>query len=109
MNREFSRRYFRELLRANKRPVVLASVSLLFLASYFVLIRMMAHGDVAHVLLGGAAPSSAIALAVTLVVVRFVSVILVPGLMLAAFAELAAYVLVGPRRDEEVHSDSEQL
>lgn len=107
MNLRFDREYLRDLLRANRRPVLLASVSIVLLASYFVLIRAMAHGDVAHVLLGGAAPTWAIALAITLVVVRFVTVILVPGLMLASFAELAAYVLVGPRRVEEIDLDPE--
>lgn len=109
MSRTERRRYLRDLVRANRRPIVLASISALFLGSYFVLVRAMAHGDVAHVLLGGAAPTGAIALAVTLVVVRFVTVILVPGLVLAAFAELAAYVLVGPRRDEEVDPDAGEV
>jgi hypothetical protein len=93
------RTYLVDLLKNNRRPVVLATLSIVLLLSYFVLIRAMAHGHVAHVLLGGGADSGAIALAVIFVVVRFITVILVPGLMLAAFAEIAAYVLVGPRRD----------
>lgn len=101
MSASFTQPYFRELVRANKRPIVLLVVSTVLLLSYFVLIRRMAHGNIANVLLGGAAPTDAIAIAVTLVVVRFVTVVLVPGLMLAAVAELAAYVLVGPRRDED--------
>lgn len=93
--------YLRTLLRSNRRPVFLAVTSTLLLVAYLILVRMMAHGHIAHVLLGGGASAGATAIAVSLVVVRFITVILVPGLMLAAFAELLAYVLVGPRRDTD--------
>lgn len=95
------RNYLVNLLRANRRPIVLAAVSTALLLCYLVLVRLMAHGQIAHVLLGGGASSTDTAIAVMLVVVRFVTVVLVPGLMLASFAELAAYVLVGPRRETE--------
>lgn len=99
------RAYFTQLLRANRRPVFLAALSAALLVSYLVLVRVMAHGQIAHVLLGGGASTSDVALAVTLVVVRFVTVVLVPGLVLASFAELAAYVLVGPRRETDDELD----
>jgi hypothetical protein len=92
-----------ELLRANRRPAALASVSLAALALHHVLLRAMAHGHAAHVLLGagsGPPPRAAAALAVGLVVTRFVTVLLVPGLLLAATAEVTAYLLVGPKRAE---------
>ncbi|MBX3228962.1 MAG: hypothetical protein KIT84_41475 [Labilithrix sp.] len=97
-----TRAYLRDLLRANRRPVVLTIISAVLLVAYFILVRAMAHGHVAHVLLGagnGSIPGGAAAIAIGLVVVRFVLVVFAPGLMLAAIAELAAYVLVGPRRD----------
>ena len=95
------RAYLMNLVRANRRPVFLAVLSAVLLVSYLVLVRVMAHGKIAHVLLGGGASSGDTAIAVMLVVVRFVTVVLVPGLVLASFAELAAYVLVGPRRETE--------
>ncbi len=98
-----TRARLREIVGANRRPVILAAVSLVFLVAHHVLVRAMAHGHVAHVLLGaGNAPPEAGAalLAVGLVVVRFVTVVLVPGLLLAAAAELLAYLLVGPKRDD---------
>lgn len=99
------RAYFIQLLRANRRPVFLAVLSTILLVSYLVLVRVMAHGQIAHVLLGGGASSGDTAIAVMLVIVRFVTVVLVPGLMLASFAELAAYVLVGPKRETDDELD----
>jgi hypothetical protein len=61
----------------------------------------MAHGHIAHTLLvagNSHASEGAVAVALGLVIVRFVSVILVPGLLLAAAAEVIAYLLVGPKR-----------
>lgn len=99
------RAYLLNLVRANRRPVFLAVLSAILLVSYLVLVRVMAHGKIAHVLLGGGASSGDTAIAVLLVIVRFVTVVLVPGLVLASFAELAAYVLVGPRREEAEDDD----
>jgi hypothetical protein len=101
MNATSMRAYVMNLLKANRRPVFLATLSAVLLISYLVLVRVMAHGKIAHVLLGGGASSGDTAIAITLVIVRFVTVVLVPGLVLASFAELAAYVLVGPRREVE--------
>lgn len=90
----------RELLRANRRPVVLSVLSIAALALHHVLLRAMAEGHAAHVLLGAgnaAPPLGAATLAVGLVVVRLVTVLLTPGLLLAAAAEVVAYLLVGPK------------
>ncbi len=98
-----TRERLREIVRANRRPVVLATISLVLLVAHHVLVRAMAHGHVAHVLLGAGnapPPTDAAVLAIALVLVRFVSVVLVPGLLLAAAAELLAYLLVGPKRDD---------
>jgi hypothetical protein len=94
----------KELMRAIRRPLVLSAISLAFLAIHHGLLRAMAHDHVAHVLLGaGNAPTDpkAAALAVSLLAVRFVSYILVPGLLLAAAAEIVAYLLVGPKRTND--------
>ena len=83
-------------------------VSALFLSAHHVLVRAMAHGHVAHALLatGNAPPPpGAAALAIGLVVVRFVTVIIVPGLVLAAGAEIVAYLLVGPKRTTDGSDD----
>jgi hypothetical protein len=91
----------RALVRANRRPVVFTMISILCLTLHFVLLRVMAHGHIAHVLLGSGnapPPTGAAILAIGLVIVRFVSVMLVPGLLLAAAAEILAYLLVGPKR-----------
>jgi hypothetical protein len=89
----------RALIRANRRPVVFTLVAFGCLALHHVLLRAMAHGHVAHVLLGAGnapPPASAAAVAIALVLARFVVVMLVPGLLLAAAAEVVAYLLVGP-------------
>ncbi|HVJ90619.1 MAG TPA: hypothetical protein VM580_12510 [Labilithrix sp.] len=92
-------------LRANRRPVVLTTLSVVCLAIHYVLLRAMAHGHIADILLGSGdrtPPARATALALGLVIVRFVSVMLVPGFLLAAAAEVAAYLLVGPKREHEL-------
>ena len=94
----------KEILAATRRPIVLAVIALVVLAAHHVLLRAMAHGHVAHVLLGAgnsAPPMGAAALAVGLVLTRVLSIVVVPGLLLAATAEVVAYLLVGPRRTEK--------
>lgn len=96
------------VLRANRRPVAFALASLGCLLVHHVVVRIMAHDRVAHDLLSSAqiTPSPhAAALVVTLAIGRFVSVMLVPGLLLAAAAELLAYLVVGPVREEEEVDD----
>jgi hypothetical protein len=80
----------RELLR----PIVLTAISLVVLVAQHVLLRTLAQGQGPHVLLGA---GEATTLVVALFVVRLVSYLLVPGLMLAAAAEVIAYLLIGPR------------
>jgi hypothetical protein len=95
-------------LRANRRPVALTIVSVVCLVVHHVLLRAMAHGHVAHVLLGAgnaAPPAFPAALAIALVLTRFVTVMLVPGFLLAAAAEAIAYVLVGPKRATDDDED----
>jgi hypothetical protein len=87
-------------LRDLRRPIALTIVSAICLALQHVLLRKMAHGHVAHVLLAAGnhpPPSGAATLAIALLVARFVAYVLVPGLLLAAGAETIAFFLVGPR------------
>jgi hypothetical protein len=84
-----------------RRAMVVAALALVTLVLHLVLVRAMAHGHIAHVLLGAgnaAPPLGAAALAVTLVVVRFGAVVVAPGALLAAAVSLVAHVLVGPPR-----------
>jgi len=65
-----------------------------------VLVRAMAHGHVAHVLLGAgssAPPIGPALLAIALVVARFAAVVIAPGALLASAASLLAHVLIGPK------------
>lgn len=86
---------------SRRRALVVGALSLLTLVLHVVLVRAMAHGHVAHVLLGSgnaAPPLGAAALAVSLVIVRLAAVVLAPGLLLASVASVVAHVLVGPPR-----------
>ncbi len=100
----------RTLIAANRRPVVLTVLSVVLLATQHVLVRAMAHGHVAHVLLGAGnapPPAGAAALAIGLVIVRLLAVMLVPGFLLAAAAEVFAYLLVGPKGASDLDGDEE--
>ncbi len=82
-----------------KRPIVLVLVSLVLVIVHAILVRAMAHGHVAHVLLGSGnapPPIGAALLAIALVLVRLITLLGVPGLLFAAAADVVAYVLVGP-------------
>lgn len=84
-----------------RRAIVVAALALVTLALHVVLVRAMAHGHVAHVLLGSGNASPPIgpaALAISLVVVRFCAVVVSPGALLAAAASLLAHAIVGPPR-----------
>jgi hypothetical protein len=101
----------REFLRAIRRPLILGLLCAIFLLAHHILLRAMVHGHIAHVLLGaGNAPpdTGAATLAIALVIVRFISVIIVPGLGLAAAAEIVAYFLVGPKRTEEDEEEDDE-
>lgn len=103
-------RAFRRPLRELTRPIVLLAISAVCLTAQHVLLREMAYGHVAHVLLGAGhttPPAKAALVALALVVARVASYVLVPGLVLAAAAEVAAWLLVGPHRPEEDDASAE--
>lgn len=102
---------------SRRRAISVALVALATIALEILLVRVMAHGHVAHVLLGSgnsAPPLGAALLAVSLVVVRFAAVVIAPGALLAALASVVAHVVVGPlepppaprgARDGRAHGD----
>jgi hypothetical protein len=82
-----------------RRALFVLGAAALVLVAHEVLVRAMAHGHVAHVLLGAGntdPPIGAAILAVLLVVTRLSAIVLVPGAILAALASLFAHVVVGP-------------
>lgn len=81
-------------MKASRRLLV---ASLVIVAVDFVLVRIMAHGHVAHALLAGGPTPSAALLAAALVVVRFVAVVIVPGLLAMAAVLATAHYFVGSR------------
>ncbi len=87
--------------RELRRPIVLGVLSALCLLAHHVLLRALARGSDAHVFLSHGGSDATTALILAFVVARFVAYLLVPGLLLAAAAEIVAYVLVGPRRTVE--------
>jgi hypothetical protein len=83
-------------------------VALAVVVVHVLLVRAMAHGHVAHVLLGSgnaAPPVGAALLAVSLVVIRLLAVVVAPGALLAALASLVAHALVGPPRGGDGQGD----
>lgn len=87
-----------------RRSVIVLVGSAVLALLHVVLVRAMAEGHVAHVLLGagnGAPPLGAALLAILLVVVRFLTIVVVPGAALAAVASIAAHLFVGPARRGE--------
>ena len=84
---------------SRRSAVKVALLAFAILLVHVVLVRAMAHGHVAHVLLGAGnavPPLGAAALAVSLVAVRFVAVVVVPGALLAVAASLVAHGFRGP-------------
>ncbi len=82
-----------------RRSVTVLVVSAALALIHLLLVRAMAEGHVAHVLLGagnGVPPIGAALLAVVLVIVRFLAVVVAPGAALAALASIAAHYFVGP-------------
>ena len=79
-----------------RRAVLTIVTALATLLGHLLLVRAMAHGHVAHVLLGAGnatPPLGAALLAVALVLVRLAAVVLVPGLLLASVVSLLAHWL----------------
>lgn len=81
-------------MKTTKRIVI---ASIVLLAIHAVLVRVMAHGHVAHALLAGGPSLSAALLAAALVVVRFVAVVIVPGALATAAVLATAHYLVGSK------------
>lgn len=80
--------------------MIVAVLAVAVILIHVLFVRLMAHGHVAHVLLGSAnhaPPIGAALLAVALLVARFLSVVIAPGALLASATSLAAHVLVGPK------------
>lgn len=84
--------------RIPRRSLGLVLASAVAVVAHEALAAAMAHGHVAHVLLGAsssAPPLGAACLAVALVVARLVAVVLVPGMLAAAAVGLLAHHLSG--------------
>ena len=77
------------------RNIVIATLVLLALDA--ILVRLMAHGHVAHSLLAGGPSLAAAALAAALVVVRFAAVVIAPGALATAAVLVAADYFVGSK------------
>ena len=89
---------------------IVGVLALAVLLLHAVLVRAMAHGHVAHVLLGSGnatPPMDAAALAISLVAARFLALVVAPGVLLASFVSLLAHGLVGPKGRVEEPNDSE--
>jgi hypothetical protein len=83
-----------------RRAVIMLGLAGLVLVLHEILVRAMAHGHVAHVLLGSGnagPPIGAATLAIVLVVTRVCAIVVVPGAILASLASLFAHVAVGPQ------------
>jgi hypothetical protein len=96
---------------SRRRALIVLGVVVTVLLCHELLLRISAHGHVAHVLLAagnGPPPIGAAMVAVALVVVRFLAVVVAPGAALACVASLAAHEIMGPpqREDEGTGSSS---
>lgn len=88
------------LARALRRSLGLLSVAIALVAVHPLLVRAMAEGHVAHVLLGSGnatPPLGAATVAVLLLIVRLGALVLAPAMVCAAIARIAAGVLRGER------------
>jgi hypothetical protein len=84
---------------SRRRAIIVAAASLATLVLHLLLVRAMAHGHVAHVLLGSGSalpPIGAALLATALVLVRFAAIVIAPGALLASAASLLAHAVMGP-------------
>jgi hypothetical protein len=79
--------------------MILLAICAVLVVVHEALLALASHEHVAHQLLGagnGAPPIGAAVLALSLLVVRLVAIVLVPGAILASLASLFAHVAVGP-------------
>lgn len=86
------------------RAINVGVLALAVMVIHLVLLRLMAHGHVAHVLLGSGnalPPIGAALLALSLVVARFVAIVIAPGAVLASLTSLVAHALVGPKKGRD--------
>ena len=85
---------------SRRRAIIVLALAIATMLIHALLVRLMAHGHVAHVLLGSgnaAPPVGAALLALALVVVRFAAIVVGPGAVLASVTSLVAHALVGPK------------
>jgi hypothetical protein len=92
---------------SRRRAVIVGLLAIATMLLHALLVRIMAHGHIAHVLLGSGnqtPPIGAALLAIALVVGRFAAVVVGPGVLLASLTSIVAHALVGPKgaryRDE---------
>jgi hypothetical protein len=88
---------------SRRHALVVLGLVLVALLAHEALVRAMAHGHVAHVLLGSgnaSPPLGAAAMAVSLVAVRLLAIVVAPGAVLAALVSLVAHRVAGPRAAE---------
>jgi hypothetical protein len=84
---------------SRRHALVVLGLVVVTLLAHEALVRAMAHGHVAHVLLGSgntSPPLGAAAMAVSLIVVRLLAIVVAPGAVLAALVSLLAHRLAGP-------------
>ena len=87
---------------SRRRAIVVAALALGVVLLHLVLVRAMAHGHVAHVLLGAGnavPPIGAACLAIGLVMARFAAIVIAPGALMASGVSLLAHAVVGPKAD----------
>ena len=85
---------------SKRRALIVIAAAMAAVLLDLILVRVMAHGHVAHVLLGAgssAPPIGPALLAIALVLARFGAVVIAPGALLAAAASLVAHVVIGPK------------
>lgn len=95
---------------SRRRALMGLALVVAVLLCHELLLRISAHGHVAHVLLAacnGPPPVGAAMIAMALVVVRFLAVVVAPGAALACVASLAAHDLGArsPRPSEDAQRE----
>ena len=85
---------------SRRRAMIVAALALGVTLVHLGLVRAMAHGHVAHLLLGAGnavPPIGAALLAIALVMARFAAVVIAPGALMASGVSLLAHVVAGPK------------